>query len=45
VKSSTTTLGDQFGLSVAVSDDASTLVVGAVREDSVEPDSGAVYSY
>jgi len=57
VKASNTDAGDQFGSSLALSSDASTLAIGASLEDSnaagidgdqtndAVPDSGAVYVY
>ena len=45
VKASNTDAGDQFGISVALSGDGSTLAVGANTEDTGDIDAGAVYVY
>src|SRR5712691_3023063 len=45
VKASNTGAGDQFGSSVALSSDGSTLAVGAIGEDGFAAEAGAVYVF
>ncbi len=45
VKASNTGVADNFGSSVALSGDGSTLAVGAIGEDNSAAESGAVYVY
>ena len=45
VKGSNTRAGDNFGRQVALSADGDTLAVGALFDDSMAPDAGAVYMF